>query len=243
MAYNANIQYVHQSESSQVTYGAPFARPGHATGSSSKKHRRFSQVLLWMGCSEIVLGVLQCVLCVASLIVADEIRSEGATQVSPGIWCGVFLIVCGVFGVFGGKYPTFAFYGVNIAMCVMAAIFMVILVVLSAVFAIVEGQVDRTLEGLHISLAILGFIGLVSSIVHSAFTCAGCCCVNSATDAAPAQPVTYASHYIHPVSLPYSNAPGYPRAIPPQPQHIISGPMDFRKQEMDAHLSPPPYSP
>lgn len=247
MAYNANIQYVHQSGSTQVSYGPPFARPDNAVqwGASSKQSRRFSRVLLWMGCGEVILAVLQCVLCILSLLIAGDkgLEGEGVTQVAPGLWCSVFLTLCGVFGILAGKYPTVVFYGVNIGMCVIAAIFMGILVVLSAVFAIVED--DQTLKGLHIALTVLGFVGFIASIVHSAFTCAGCCCANSTTNRAAAQPVTYTGNYLHPINIPYSNAPGYSGAtpLPPQPQHSMSGLTHFNNQKPVDQLPPPPYSP
>lgn len=132
-------------------------------------------ILYGLGIAEIVLGGLSFVFAVAAIFAVGRYRIF--TTVGQGIWCGGVLIACGILGIMTKFKPTRCMYNANLAMSIVATNFMGLMVILSALAAVVDGY------GLAVSLntmiALAGFIAFIITIIHSAYCCAGVCCHKS----------------------------------------------------------------
>nr|XP_039254359.1 uncharacterized protein LOC120331348 [Styela clava] len=151
-----------------------------------KKRSKYKDILYRLGMTELLFGVLFIASCIASLGFAIGVTNQGYASysyyssfgivyASPGIWCGIFPIISGILGICARKNTSTCMYGSNMIMAIFTAIFMGILFSISLPAAII------VTHPAIITFQILNTLGsfaiLIVSIVHSAYCCAGVCCV------------------------------------------------------------------
>nr|XP_039270031.1 uncharacterized protein LOC120344790 [Styela clava] len=196
-----NIQPQQQPDGatqSQVT--APAPQPETTTPAQIKPRITHKNVLFKLGIAEVIFGVLSCILCIITLILADKNSSYlyyddyekryyqnrityGSNVVAQGIWCGVVILASGILGIKARDYPTVCMYRANMTVSIIASFFMFILCILSGVSTITvyPHSYIYILLPYHTILAIIGFVGMIICIVHSAYCCAGICCRTKTT--------------------------------------------------------------
>lgn len=229
----------HQHEPSQQT------RLGMYSGQCNplEKHKL---MLFYLGTIEICFGAISCIFAAITIVWAVSYYSAIFTYVSQGIWCGLFLIICGIFGVLARSNPSKCIYNANLALTVIAANFMIVQVILSSLAAVIDGGFGDSgdLIAFHSVIAVSGFVGLVTLVVHSAYCCAGICCVPTPMTIVHAQRMVpyqlpngqimlynMPPGYAHNVTTMPPSTPGYVRNIttpapPSQQVQIFDVPID-----------------
>lgn len=139
---------------------------------------KYKSILFYLGVTEIILGALSCLFGLLSILAALSVRYAIFTFIGHGIWCGFPLVICGVLGVLIYSKPSKGMYNANMALSIIAANFMILLVIFSSLSAVIDGRVDDLII-YHAVNAVVGFVGFVVLIVHSAYCCAGICCVGN----------------------------------------------------------------
>nr|XP_039274200.1 uncharacterized protein LOC120348140 isoform X1 [Styela clava]XP_039274201.1 uncharacterized protein LOC120348140 isoform X2 [Styela clava] len=189
----ANVQLQQQAPVGQVMLVQTQSQ-GAATG-KLKPRKKYKNVLFYLGTVEIILAVLCAIFCVVTLILAVRNSSylyqnfyndqyytyritNGTNAVGHGIWCGAVLLVSGILGIKTKHHTSPCMYRANMTFSILAAIFMLILIVLSivSIVTVYPRSYSYIVMPFHVILAILGFIGMIISIIHAALCCAGICC-------------------------------------------------------------------
>lgn len=148
-----------------------------------KARDRHKNALFRMGITECVMGGLSLVFAIATI--SMDLTGTGSphalfnsvalfTYISPGLWCGIFILVTGILGVRAKKNPSGCVYSANMALSIVTAIFTAIGVWVSIVATTSSSDVPR-LVTLHALITVMIGGGFIISIVHSAFCCARLC--------------------------------------------------------------------
>nr|XP_039261960.1 uncharacterized protein LOC120338091 [Styela clava] len=162
----------------------------------SKVKKRFIITLFKLGITEVILGIISVLLGVSTVTYAglntfsyyrnwDEKLvpyriNYTYTWIAQGIWCGLITMTSGILAIAIKYRPSQRFYNVNIIMSVIAATSMGVQTILSVISALMLRNVDtvNAVIALHGAIGFVGLIGIVICIVHSAYGCAGVCCLN-----------------------------------------------------------------
>lgn len=115
---------------------------------------RNKTTLCYLGVTEIILGVISCVLGVI------------AFGFIMGIWNGLILIISGILGVTARCHPTKPVYTANIVLSIFAVLAMVALLLLSSVVAAVSVRVVSC-----VILAVTAFAAVIITIIHCSYSC------------------------------------------------------------------------
>nr|XP_039273488.1 uncharacterized protein LOC120347536 [Styela clava] len=171
-------------------------QPQMQPASCANPREKYKNVLFNLGITEVILGSLSVILCIATLVIArtkttyrdydfDDERSYywriryDLNDLGQGIWCGAAIIAPGVLGIKARKHSSVCMYVANMVVAIVASFFMATLCIISSICAgIVEPKEFAVgYIVLHSIIAVIGFIGMVICIVHSSFCCAGVCCI------------------------------------------------------------------
>ncbi|CAK8693105.1 unnamed protein product [Clavelina lepadiformis] len=136
-----------------------------------------------LGITETVLGVLIAIL---GAVVMVLFSSRATINVGEGLWCGIWVIIAGVLGIFAGRNnTTLSLINAHLGLSITATVFSGIQVCIDSSVASAFGvyYAGSTPHGLFSCLAIFGFISFVLLITSSALccssspnTCCGSCC-------------------------------------------------------------------
>lgn len=100
--------------------------------------------------------------------------SINLTFTSPGVWCGIIIIITGIFGIRVMKTPTRCMHIANLAMCIITACVTIPAVGCSG-YAAVYSAYSSTMVSLHAIIIVLCFAGMITAIMHTGFCCSGVC--------------------------------------------------------------------
>lgn len=195
---------------------------------------KYKTYLYNFGITEIVLGAISCALGALAIIIGLNYYVS-LTFVGQGIWCGGVLIVCGVLGLMTRTRPTRCMYNANMAMSIVAANFMIVMVILSGMAAAFDSNVTSIVI-FHSVICLAGFGALIITILHSAYCCAGVCCLESY----PRQVVVVGPNGMIPVQLPNGQTVLYPQPTGYSSPHLVFANPTINMPTTRIGFGPPP---
>lgn len=247
------------TSSSQPIILQPPAQPTMSQG-QSKPRIKYKNVLFKLGIVEVILGSLSVLLCIATLAIARAKRTysyydswEGRTLYysidyvinngGQGIWGGIVLIITGVLGIKAKKHPSGCMYVANMVMTIATAHSSAVMSILSGICAGLVEPMEYAIAYvvLHGIIALIGLIGMIICILHSAYCCAGVCCRKRRYQGV----VMYAPQTVVPQQQMVQLANGQymmvPSASVPQayPQFQVAGPSFHPSGHVPAQQVPP----
>lgn len=146
---------------------------------SRTPREKFQRHLYHLGITEIIICVLICSISIATLFVTAGSAPDECNHLMPGLWCGVFLFICGICGTQANNNGSVGVYTANMIFSVLAMFMMILLIVLSVLCSLSVQSVVETgvyLQGMHNTIALLGFTSCCICLIHACYCITGLCC-------------------------------------------------------------------
>ncbi|XP_064644474.1 uncharacterized protein LOC135498198 [Lineus longissimus] len=180
----AQPQYVHVHGQPSTLAGQVVAQPQTAPANNQRRGREnFAKE------SQKICGIIQIVLGVLAMVIGGTMISlslnagSGIAVVGTGIWCGVFIIIAGSFGVGSAYSETTGLIVTCMVMSILASLFGFIFFIMSAIACGIDDAWhwgDASLNNGRVAVDVIGIlVGLseiVVSVIQSAICCRTTCC-------------------------------------------------------------------
>lgn len=186
---SANYSFRHRFPIvSKVKYNPGYhteMQQNHCPESATERRDRYKSKLFACAVFEICFGLASLAMGIATLFIDKKpwrhpywynANAEQFTERAQGVWAGAVICVSGIFGIVGRTRPTASMYKKNMTVSMLAAI----IGSMGCAFTI-NAMGDLRIQKLlsvhaGVLLSLLG--GILSSMVHSAYCCAGNCTQN-----------------------------------------------------------------
>lgn len=150
------------------------------------------QKLFVLGIVQVINGLLLILFNIVGIIL---VGSQFTMSVAPGIWMGIFVIVCGVFGILCKIKKSKGYIITYMILSILTAVLMWFLIGIANTGVILDIRLrsyHRYYYGeaglaFNVLLSIFGVFEMVFAIVASAFGCGATCCDSQSTQYIPVQ--------------------------------------------------------
>lgn len=143
-----------------------------------------ANALLVIGIMEVVLGSISIILGIVSVtIISNQLNaSSGAAPgalsigiISPGLWCGMMILIPGIMGIRLKKHATRCIHISNLLFGILCSFVAFAAFIISMIMVGVSHLISVTAIGIHVTLSVINFVTLILAIVHACYCCTGAC--------------------------------------------------------------------
>jgi len=225
--------------------------------SSLNKVKKLGGVIKGLGIASIVLSLTTLICGIAevsirtcrthyySFGVFPEVSCFFSVSIGQGIWCSVFPLIAGIFGIVAGKSAkSQAKISLVMGFSIVGAIFSSLLVILQPVFLTINLFLGvPAIFALQIVITVVAFVNFVLLIVTASFSCclSNSCCGNTSTAAPQIVYIPYPNQPATTIVPTLSLQPGYSQQQPTFNLPQGSSPRQNYSKNAPTLSAPPKY--